>query len=70
MPLSWLTLLEVAFLSAALVGLAFVAGWPVAVLVGGIVGVVACEAADRRRHALRVARGPVGVPSDRDRPAA
>ena len=44
-----LTLLEVAFVLVGLVGVAALAGWPVALIVGAVIGVAACEVAERRR---------------------
>jgi hypothetical protein len=45
-----LTVLEVVFLAAFLVGVAFLVGWPAALAVGGALGVVVCEVAERRRR--------------------
>jgi hypothetical protein len=60
-----LTAFEVVFMLVGLVGLAFLAGWPSALLVGGLIGVAACEAAARRREAPVPVPAPVGVPTDR-----
>ena len=44
-----LTLLQVVCLAAALAGLLFLAGWPTALLVAGLFGMLVCEIVERRR---------------------
>lgn len=60
-----LNVLEALFVAAALTGLAFVAGWPWALLVGGVLGIILIEANDDGRRP-RKAPATVHPLTDRD----